>query len=269
MPVCTAHHRRARVAAPETRFDRRLGEILNHATDVFCEKGYEGASMRDLSRATGASLAGLYHYFGSKERLLYLIQKHTFTTIVTELKTRLEGVTGPEARIRIFIQNHLEYFMANQSGLKVLAHEDEALKNGFASEISAIKRQYYRICLALMDDLKRERRLKFNSRTAVMSLFGMINWIYTWYNPRVDGTAEELAHQMGSIFLEGVASTAIPKLSSRSVRRRSREPELNLPKGRAKDLPFAGTTTESARRTLKGRAFGRAETSHAQISSRL
>jgi len=36
----------------------------------FGRKGYEGASMRDLSRATGMSLAGLYHYFESKERLL-------------------------------------------------------------------------------------------------------------------------------------------------------------------------------------------------------
>src|SRR5215475_3740482 len=130
-----------------SRFDRRLGEILAHATEVFCEKGYEGASMRDLSRASGMSLAGLYHYFGSKERLLYLIQKHTFSTIVDELKRRLAPTTDPAERIHIFIQNHLEYFVTNQSGLKVLAHEDEALKNGFNQEVSAIKREYYRICV--------------------------------------------------------------------------------------------------------------------------
>jgi AcrR family transcriptional regulator len=187
-----------------SRFDRRLGEILAHATEVFCEKGYEGASMRDLSRASGMSLAGLYHYFGSKERLLFLIQENTFTTIVEQLKERLEGVAEPEQRIRIFIQNHLEYFVANQSGLKVLSHEDEALKNGFGPKIAAIKREYYRICVGLMDELKRERALEFNSRTAVMSLFGMINWIYTWYNPRVDGGAEQLAREMGDIFLRGV-----------------------------------------------------------------
>jgi len=197
-------HKPAGSAPAETRFDRRLGEILSHATEVFCEKGYEGASMRDLSRATGMSLAGLYHYFQSKERLLYLIQKDAFSTIVEQLKARLEGVTDPSERLRIFIQNHLEYFVTNQSGLKVLAHEDEALKNGFGSEIAAIKREYYRICLGLMDDLKRERKLDFNSRTAVMSLFGMINWIYTWYNPRLDGTAEELAYQMSEIILSGV-----------------------------------------------------------------
>jgi len=190
--------------APVSRFDRRLGEILDHATDVFCLKGYEGASMRDLSRATGMSLAGLYYYFESKERLLFLIQKHTFTTILKKLKARLEQVTDPEERIRIFILNHLEYFVSNQQGLKVLSHEDESLKNGLSSEIKGIKREYYRICLRLMEDLRQKRGLDFNTRTAVMSLFGMINWIYTWYNPRIDGNAEALAQQMGNIVLNGI-----------------------------------------------------------------
>jgi TetR/AcrR family transcriptional regulator, cholesterol catabolism regulator len=189
---------------PATRFDKRLAEILAHATDVFCTKGYEGASMRDLSRASGMSLAGLYYYFESKERLLFLIQKHTFTTVVQRLKTRLVGVSDPEEQIRVFILNHLEYFLANSASMKVLSHEAEALKNGFASEVAAIKREYYRICVGLLDELKRDRGLQFSTRIAVLSLFGMMNWIYTWHNPRVDADAEQIAREMGDIFLRGV-----------------------------------------------------------------
>jgi AcrR family transcriptional regulator len=191
-------------AAPASRYDRRLAEILAHATDVFCEKGYEGASMRDLSRASGMSLAGLYYYFESKERLLFLIQKHTFTTIVQRLKARLEGVGDSEDRVRIFILNHLEYFLANQAAMKVLTHEAESLKNGFAAEVAAIKREYYRICVGLLDELKRERGLEFSTRIAVLSLFGMMNWIYTWHNPRVDADAASIAGEMGDVFLRGV-----------------------------------------------------------------
>ena len=189
---------------PRSRYDRRLAEILVHATDVFCEKGYEGASMRDLSRASGMSLAGLYYYFESKERLLFLIQRHTFSTVVRRLKARLEGVADPQQRIRIFILNHLEYFLSNQAAMKVLSHEAKVLKNGFASELAAIKREYYRICVGLLDDLKRERGLQLSSRIAVLSLFGMMNWIYTWHNPRIDADAEGIAREMGDIFLRGV-----------------------------------------------------------------
>jgi AcrR family transcriptional regulator len=270
--------------APDSRFDRRLSEILSHATGVFCDKGYKGASMRDLSRASGMSLAGLYHYFGSKERLLYLIQKHTFSTIVEELKKRLAGVADPAERIRIFIQNHLEYFVTNQSGLKVLAHEDEALKNGFNSEVAAIKREYYRICLGLMEDLKRKHKLDFNSRTTVMSLFGMINWIYTWYKPRHDGTAEALAQQMSTIILSGVGyqikpsrsrrgetysakhrqtrSAIKPKSSgatrerSQTRRRLSRQTARRRSRGRAGNPQSAASP--ASKKVLKGRAFRRA-----------
>jgi AcrR family transcriptional regulator len=199
----TARRHRATTAS-ETRYDRRLAEILTHATEVFCKKGYEGASMRDLSRESGMSLAGLYYYFESKERLLYLIQKHTFSTIVQRLKARLAGVSDAEQRIRIFIVNHLEYFLANQAAMKVLSHEAEVLKNGFASEVAAIKREYYRICVGLLDDLKRERDLRFSTRIAVLSLFGMMNWIYTWHNPRVDADAASMARDMGDFFLRGV-----------------------------------------------------------------
>src|SRR3984957_20158922 len=113
----STRHPRA-LTQPATRFDRRLSEILSHAANVFCEKGYEGASMRDLSRASGMSLAGIYYYFESKERLLFLIQKHTFSTIVRRLKARIEGVSDAEQKIRIFILNHLEYFLANQAAVK-------------------------------------------------------------------------------------------------------------------------------------------------------
>jgi TetR/AcrR family transcriptional regulator, cholesterol catabolism regulator len=202
--LSTQRHRR--VSRPATRYDQRLAEILKHATDVFCKKGYEGASMRDLSRASGMSLAGLYYYFESKERLLYLIQKHTFTTIVERLKKRLEGVNDAEDRIRVFILNHLEYFLANQAAMKVLSHEDEVLRNGFGSEVASIKREYYRICVSLLDDFKRERNLQFSTRIAVLSLFGMMNWIYTWHNPRVDADAVAMACEMGDVFLFGVAA---------------------------------------------------------------
>jgi AcrR family transcriptional regulator len=203
----------------DSRFDRRLAKLLDHAARIFCDKGYEGASMRDLSRATGMSLAGLYHYFASKEELLYLIQKHTFETIIANLLPKLQASKDPDERIRIFIENHLEYSLANKEAMKVLVHEDETLKNEHGAEVRAIKRDYYRICLELLEDFERARGLQFSGRLAVMSLFGMINWIYTWHNPRVDANAAELAAQMGDLFLNGVLNNG--KIKTKTGRAKS------------------------------------------------
>jgi len=195
-------------ASPPTRFDRKLAKILDHATAVFYEKGYERATMRDLSRSSGLSLAGLYHYFESKEKLLYLIQKHYFTTVMERLRQRLTDVRDPEERVRTFILNHLEYFIANFKAFKVLSHEDDVLQREFGAEIAALKREYYRSCASLVEELKRAKQLEFNNRIAIMGLFGSINWLHTWYNPRVDGDAAAVAHEISDMFLQGICSSA-------------------------------------------------------------
>ena len=197
---------REKLRANQPGPSRQLNKILEHATEVFCDKGYEGASMRDIARATGMSLAGMYHYLGSKERLLYLIQKHSFSTILGRLRERLEGASDPEQAIRAFILNHLEYFLEHQQGMKVLSHEDEALEGDYGREVAEIKREYYRICRELLSRYKKEKGLQFDGRTAVLSLFGMMNWIYTWYDPRQDGGADRLAREMGNIFFRGIGS---------------------------------------------------------------
>ncbi len=153
MPAAGTTRAPQRPSPHDSRFDRRLSEILDYATEVFADKGYEGASMRDLSRLSGISLAGLYYYFESKEKLLYFIQQHTFTTIIDRLRERLAASNDPETRIRIFVHNHVDYSVTRQKAMKVLSHEDDVLKNGYGSELAAIKREYYRICVGLVDDL--------------------------------------------------------------------------------------------------------------------
>lgn len=211
----------------DSRYDRRLAAILDSATQVFCDRGYAASSMRDLSRATGTSLAGLYYYFASKEKLLYEIQKHTFETILHRAQERLQGVAEPEERIRIFVHNHLDYFLANQKGMKVLSHEADALGPELSQGIQSIKRQYYRLCRDLLDTLKAARRLTFSSRLAVLSLFGMMNWIYTWHNPKADADAEELAGFMGELFLHGLLSENDNSCNHPTSGRRYARPETS------------------------------------------
>lgn len=196
----------ATTVGQSSRFERQLAKILDHATSVFYAKGYQGATMRDLSRSSGLSLAGLYHYFESKEKLLYLIQRHYFQTVMQLLDARLAEISDPEQRVRAFIHNHLEYFVANFKAYKVLSHEDDVLRNRFGAEIAALKRDYYRSCVNLVEQLKSARQLEFNTRTVVMALFGSINWLHTWYNPRVDGDAETVAREISDVFLKGICA---------------------------------------------------------------
>ena len=98
----------------------KLAHILRCAAREFYERGYEGASLRDLSRSSGVSLSGLYYYFQSKQQLLYLIQRHTFAQVVEQLEAQLAGVTEPVERLRVLVHNHLGYFLEHPVEMKVL-----------------------------------------------------------------------------------------------------------------------------------------------------
>ncbi len=70
----------ARVGANE-RYRGNVQEILGQSSRLMARVGFHGTSMRELARETGRSLAGLYHYFRSKEELLFLINYHGFTRL--------------------------------------------------------------------------------------------------------------------------------------------------------------------------------------------
>ena len=189
---------------PQRKSDRKLQLILERAAGVFARKGFEGASMRDLSRATGISLAGLYHYVPSKQQLLHRIQIDAFSQILESLESRLAGVRDPEERIRILIRNHLDYFLTHPLQMKVFTHEAEALQEPYRGEVAGIKRRYYELALKLFRDLQHAGRLRSpEPRVAVLALFGMMNWIYTWHRRESDPGAAELAEVITGIFLRG------------------------------------------------------------------
>ena len=190
---------------PPRDSEAKLQHILLHAAQTFAEEGFEGTSMRDISRVTGVSLSGLYYYFESKQKLLYLIQYNTFNFIMERLQARLDTVNDPATRLRVFVQNHIEYFLSHPSEMKVLAHEEEALDPPLRDEVAAIKRRYYALACEILDGVAAEGLAPgIPPRVAVLSLFGMMNWVYKWHNPEIDPGAEELTNGIVAIFLNGV-----------------------------------------------------------------
>ena len=115
-----------------SKHDQKLEFILRNAARIFAEKNYHSTTMRDISRATGVSLAGLYHYCKSKEELLFLIQDNCFGRVLERLEERLREVDDPLSKLRIFIDNHLSFFAANMAEMKVLSHEAESLAGDLA-----------------------------------------------------------------------------------------------------------------------------------------
>jgi AcrR family transcriptional regulator len=195
---------------PSTRhYDAKLKEILKRAAGIFAEKGFHHTSIRDIARATGMSLAGLYYYFRTKEELLFLIQEHCFLTLLQRWEEGVNQDADARVRIRAFAENHLGFFLHNMHEMKVMAHEDESLTGEFEEKILVLKRRYVKILMDLIGELQgRESGRVIDLRAATFSLFGMMNWIYTWYHPDRDLPLPQLIEQMLRIYFFGILQGA-------------------------------------------------------------
>jgi TetR/AcrR family transcriptional regulator, cholesterol catabolism regulator len=191
---------------PATRhYDEKLQQILKTSAKIFAEKGFHRTSVRDIARATRMSLAGLYYYFSTKEELLYLIQERCFVTLLQRWERAATPQMDVRTRIRIFAENHLSFFWHNMHEMKVMAHEDESLTGDFQDKILVIKRRYVKVLMDLLGELQGQENGKGTDlRVATFSLFGMMNWIYTWYHPKRDLPFPQLIDQMLRVYFFGV-----------------------------------------------------------------
>jgi TetR/AcrR family transcriptional regulator, cholesterol catabolism regulator len=189
---------------PLSRYDQKLVHVLKTSAAVFAEKGYHSTSMRDISRATKMSLSGLYYYFKSKEELLFLIQDYCFSTVTEDCRRLLDGVEDPVRRLKLLIENHLNYFVNNMNEMKVLSHEANSISREMFRKVNTKKRQYVDLVMSLLAEIARDNRVDgVDIRVATFSLFGMMNWIYNWYDPRKDVDVAGLSRNMTRLFLSG------------------------------------------------------------------
>jgi len=200
-------------SAPKDRREARLEHILGVAARVFAEEGYEKASIRKIASKLNGSLSALYYYVKSKEEMLFRIQYHTFDSIVRGLKEKTRGVNDPVEKICLLVNNHLEHFLTHINELKVCSHELESLTGPAFRKVLEVRREYFRITLNIIKEIKKKRGAPgLDPHLAALHLFGMLNWIYMWYDREKNPSGEKLSGQLCALFLDGLS----PKMRRKS-----------------------------------------------------
>jgi TetR/AcrR family transcriptional regulator, cholesterol catabolism regulator len=201
-----------------SRHDQKLEFILRTAARIFAEKNYHSTSMRDISRATNVSLAGLYHYCRKKEELLFLIQDNCFGRVLERLEQQLREVDDPVVKLRIFIENHLSFFAANMAEMKVLSHEADSLRGDLHTHVSTRKENYTKLARRILEEVQSlSGNKQIDLTVATYALFGMMNWIYNWYDPQGKLGVHELAQHLTQLFLGGFSPGLLLEPGSRTL----------------------------------------------------
>src|SRR5258706_15197576 len=187
-----------------------LEEIIAAAAKVFQTKGYHGGTVQDIAGAVGLLKGSLYHPVKSKEDLRYLIVKEPIARIYergTEIAA--SGLPAGE-KLRRAIGAHLEAFDRHYPHLFVYLHEREEMKRRFREQFKLSPKQYERCWQQILREGVKSGEFRPDLDVQVVSygLLGMLNWLYKWYDPRGRLGVREVADQLSTLALAGLAGDA-------------------------------------------------------------
>ncbi len=192
-------------AAQAQARDRRR-EILETAARLICEKGFQGASLRDIAEACGLTKAGLYHHCQSKDHLLLEIMSYGMDLFEEQVLGPVMPIEDPVARLRECMRRNVLLVTEDRTKeVTIILHEHATLTGEARALINVRKKRYVRFLETSFAEAIRDGRIRpVNPRVAAFSFLGQVLWTYKWF--RADGAigAEELADEMARLFFDGL-----------------------------------------------------------------
>ncbi len=198
------------------RLEARRAEICRAAAQIFRDRGFDATSVSDVARALGLTKAGLYHYFESKEALLFEIMSFGLDRVRDEVVVLVRGIRDPEERLRQLIVRHARITTRGQGAVAHLGDEIRALPPASRKQLEERMRVYFDLVRNTLAELKSAGRLRQVDLTvAAFSVLGMILWLPRWF--RQDGrlTQEQVANEIANIAIGGLIVPARVKRARR------------------------------------------------------
>ncbi|MDN2566557.1 TetR/AcrR family transcriptional regulator [Aquibium sp. A9E412] len=164
-------------------YDDKRAAMLHQAAQVFARDGYDRASMAQLAAELGVSKALLYHYYASKEALLFDIVHDHLATLVEAVEAADRPEAEPEARLERLVAALLEAYRDADAEHKVQINALRLLPEADQQRLKTLERQ---LVATFADAVMRLDPPAFAAdptllKPVTMSLFGMLNWLYMWF----------------------------------------------------------------------------------------
>ena len=191
----------ARPQSPD--YDKRRASIVKAAARLYARQGYNGASVADLAKACRSSKSLIYHYFPSKDDLLYAAMAAHLDALVAAAEEATQ-VGGAEARLRALTHAFMRLYVGAEDSHKVLLNELDNLPPPRRAEVVAKQRRI----IGAVEALVREIRPDAGALTLPLTMlfFGMINWTHTWFRPGGAVDADRLADMAVDLMLGGIGT---------------------------------------------------------------
>ena len=194
--------------------------ILSAACGLFAKQGYMRASIAELADACKLSRGALYHYFESKEAILYAILDAHIREMIADVEAAMAGQSTAQDQFRAAIRAIVALNARSSNEQRVILNDLSFLGETEQTAIKALERQIVDVVTDLLIRLDKEGRIvKRTRKIYTMMLFGILNFSHTWYDPGGGIDPQEFADMVVDQFLYGfVGATATEE--QKTVQRR-------------------------------------------------
>ena len=185
-------------------YEEKKATILTKAAALIARKGFDQATMQDVAKACGSSKSHVYHYFPSKEELLYEIVIDHITRQATDLERIVQQDLPPEQRFEQFVESFMRGAARERDQHIILMNDLKYLPRAQLKAVQAMEVRMTELLNQLLvpinPALMGDERLH---KPYALLLFGMMIWTFSWYRPSGDISPKELASRISNLFVHG------------------------------------------------------------------
>jgi len=190
----------------------RREAIVEKAARLYAERGFLGASISDLAKVCRISKSLIYHYYPSKEDILFDVMHSHVRALLDAAEAIVARGLGPAEALRAITTEFMKHYAGAAARQKVLLNELNHLPKQRRAIIVGIQHRLIGIVRDILTELRPELRAKpALGLPAAMLYFGMINWTHTWMDPAGAVKPVRVAELSADIFLDGFIEAALSR----------------------------------------------------------
>jgi len=190
---------------PGPKSREKIREIQSVVAPLFAYKGYHSTSMREIARELGMNQSSLYHYFRSKEEILFELMNDAVDNALTTLKEICAGDLLPRDKLYNILHFYTRYYAGAPERLILLVNEQNSLSPEHRRILVEKQREYVYIFKDVFEELKGNRLTKeIPHSVAIFAFLGMVHYTIIWYHKNGPIGLERLADIFVEIFTKGV-----------------------------------------------------------------
>lgn len=190
---------------PRPRNLQKTEEIYRVIARLFAYRGYHSTSMREIARELGMNQSSLYHYFASKQDILFTLMNDAMDDVLAILEEISSTDLLPEDRLNRVLSFYTQYYAGDQERLILLINEMNSLNEEYRSILVGKQRRYVQLIKSILEELAAQGKIKqIDPAIATFAFFGMVHYTIKWYHKDGPVSLEQLANSFVEIFTKGV-----------------------------------------------------------------